>query len=163
VTSVVLAKNLRRRLGIHQERGAAERDREPAVLGAADLDDVVLLPLVIAHVTLEHRIGEGELRFARFAQGRTQMLRNRTGLPWSWRRDGKFLGVRAVRSALEPAGRAGQFDVVLDEDTVVEDSDAGGREQAVFGIESGRGPDDIVGSAIGRAGVDAFTSGGYWM
>ena len=59
--------------------------------------------------------------------------------------DWQFLGVSAVRGALEPAGGAGQFDVVLDEDAVVEGRDACGREQTAVGIKPGRGPDDIIG------------------
>jgi hypothetical protein len=60
-----------------------------------------------------------------------------------------------VGCAFKPTGWAGEFDVVLDQDAVVEDSETGGGAEFVGIVESRGGIDDVVDLPLsgGKAGV----------
>ena len=112
-------------------------------------------------------IGLGRARSRACGAGRSgsfksQMLRKRTGWPWSWSLIGALVLVPFVGPPLEPVGRAQDFFIVLNEDAVVDDGDSCGLEQ-IAGIVEMRGRRKATSNDChSPGGLEALKIGGYW-
>ena len=102
----------------------------------------------------------------RGGSGRYQMLRKRTGLPWSWSLSGPFSGEGDGERAPQVSAGAFEGGGVLEEDAVTEDGQVAGVDDfAIF--ENGATEDDVVdlefaggAEGVGHGRIDAIDGAG---
>jgi len=115
-----------------------------------DNDEVVWFTLIAADITLEERGAEREFLFPGLAEFADPDVAEANRIAVVLERNGLLFGMRTIGNAFEPTGGTSELDIILHEDTIVKNCNAGGRPEIVQVAEAGGGVNDIVGLPLAR-------------